>query len=116
MMKPSWAEHELGQAELVDKRLVKRMIKIATDFYQQPQAAIPKASGSAAQAKAAYRFFDNDDVHLDEMLTPHRARTLERCEGQKTVLMINDTSYLEFTGHPETKDLGVLSAKHSLGY
>jgi hypothetical protein len=111
----SWAQQELGQADLVDKRLVKRMIKIAEDFYHQPQASIPQASGSAGQAKAAYRFFDNDVVAVEELLAPHQQKTSERCADQQTVLAINDTSFPEFTSHPATQGLGKLSQKFSLG-
>ena len=111
----SWAQQEFGPARLVDERLVKRLVKIADDFYKQPQASIPQASGDAGQAKATYRFFDNDDIKIDDLLAPHRQRTGERCADHQTVLMLNDTSYLEFTGHPATQGLGALSQKETLG-
>ena len=44
----SWAQQEFGAAQLVDKRL----IMIAEDFYQQPNASISQAAGTPKRMKA----------------------------------------------------------------
>lgn len=111
----SWAQHEFGQAQLIDKRLNKRFVKIATDFMLQPNASIPQASGSAAQAQATYNFFKNEFIEVEQLLEPHVKRTKERCAESNTVLMLNDTSYLDFTSQPEKKGMGTLATKTSLG-
>ncbi|MFQ5484989.1 MAG: transposase [Desulfobacterales bacterium] len=71
----AWAEHEFGQTELVDERLGKRLVTIATDFSEQPMASIPQACGTKAKTKAAYGFFDNDDIEVEQILAPHYQRT-----------------------------------------
>ncbi len=111
----SWAEHEFGQVQLIDKRLNRRLVKIATDFMLQPNASIPQASGSVAQAQATYNFFKNDFIELEQLLEPHLQRTGERSAENDTVLMVNDTSYLDFTSQPEKKGMGALAKKTSLG-
>jgi len=110
-----WAEHELGQAQLIDKRLNKRLVKIAADFMLQPHASIPQASGSAAQAQATYNFFKNQFIAVEQILEPHRQRTSQRCTETNTILMVNDTSYLDFTSQPEKKGLGTLATEKSQG-
>ena len=54
----TWAEDEFEGASLGDKRLNLRLIKLATQFAEQPTASIPGACGGIAETKAAYRFFD----------------------------------------------------------
>ncbi|WP_435549633.1 IS4/Tn5 family transposase DNA-binding protein, partial [Desulfobacterium sp. N47] len=38
-----WAEEEFGNIGLGDKRLSRRLVTIARDFYARPQASIPQA-------------------------------------------------------------------------
>jgi hypothetical protein len=111
----SWAEFEFGQAQLVDKRLNQRLVKIANDFLQQPTASITQATGSAAQAQRTYDFFKNKFIEPEQILKPHLNRTLQRCSENKFVLMINDTSYLDFTTQPDKKGLGPLATQNSAG-
>jgi hypothetical protein len=46
---------------------------------------------------AAYRFFDNEAVTPDGILRPHYACTMERMAEQKVVLLVQDTTELDFT-------------------
>jgi hypothetical protein len=111
----SWAQFEFGQAQLIDERLNKRLVKIVSDFYRQPNASIPQASGSAAQAQAAYNFFQNEFIEPEQILESHLQRTIERCQEEKTVLMMNDTTYLDFSTQPAKKGMGTLAKKNSWG-
>jgi hypothetical protein len=67
----NWIEAELGAANLGDARLTARLLEMTGRFYDQPTANIPQACGSAAEAKAAYRFLDNEAVQWNEILKPH---------------------------------------------
>lgn len=53
-----WATDEFGAANLGDRRLTQRLIKLATRFADKPTASIPGACGDWAETQAAYRFFD----------------------------------------------------------
>ena len=70
-----WAEQELGGARLPDRRLNRRLLVIARDFYARPQAQIPQACQSRAKTKAAYRFFKHPEMKMDVLLEPHRQAT-----------------------------------------
>lgn len=48
----SWAEEELKYANLPDKRLNKRLIKIVENLAKQPQASVPQASGAIREYKS----------------------------------------------------------------
>jgi hypothetical protein len=104
-----WASHEFAHAPLPDQRLVKRLTSIATDFAQHPTAPIPQACGSWGQAKAAYRFFDNDAVEPEAILAGHVLATLQRLQAHPVVLCAQDTTTLNYSTHPQTQGLGPIS-------
>ena len=101
-----WAEEEFGQAKLGDKRLRQRLILIARDFCARPRADVPEACGSRAKTKAAYRFFDHEEVSMEKILAPHYASTLSRIKPEKLVLAVQDTTSLDYTLHPAATGLG----------
>lgn len=101
-----WAKHEFQHAPLPNQRLVKRLILLTTDFALQPTASIPQACGSWSQAKAAYRFFDNDAIDPDDILSSHVQATIHRAAAHPVVLCAQDTTTLNYSTHPQTRGLG----------
>jgi hypothetical protein len=104
-----WAEEELGLATLDDQRLKSRLLTMARDFYERPQANIPQACQSRAKAKAAYRFFDHPETTMEKILDSHYEATLNRITHEKVVLAVQDTTSLNYTAHPATMGLGPIS-------
>ena len=96
-----WTEEEFGRAQFFDGRLKQRLFTLAADFFAQPGELIPQAShGSAAKTKAAYRFFQNPQVDMPKLLRPHIESTLERIRSHPVILAVQDTTTLNYTGHP----------------
>jgi len=106
-----WADEEFGCVRLKDRRLRRRLLFIARDFYARPGANIPEASGNRAKAKGVYRFLDNSMVEMKTLLTPHYEATLERIKRQEVVLAVQDTTSLNYTAHPTTQGLGPITTK-----
>lgn len=50
-------------------------------------------------------------MDVQTILAVHRAKTAERAGQQRTVLAIQDTSYLVYTSHRQTTGLGQVSVK-----
>jgi len=94
---------------LGDRRLSQRLVILASQLAADPSASIPKACGPWGQSKAAYRFFDNDKVNEDDLLAPHYQSTKARLKDQPVVLAVQDTTQIDFTSHPQTTGLGILS-------
>jgi len=102
-----WTEEEFGSVDLGDARLLARCRILARDFFARPQASIPQAcGGDRAKAKAAYRFFDHERATLEVLLEPHQKATIERMKAHPVVLCVQDTTELDYSGHPETEGLG----------
>jgi hypothetical protein len=109
--KSDWAEEEFGKANLGDKRLVNRLLTIARDFYSKPEGNIPQACESRAKTKATYRFFDNEEVNMEDILSSHYQSTIERVKKERVVLSVQDTTSLNYSTHPATENLGLIGSK-----
>src|SRR5438309_8641771 len=101
-----WAEEEVAQAELGDKRLDDRLVSLLSALGSRPNLSIPAACGGRAEMQAAYRFFDNDKVTFAKVLEPHIQRTRERVAQQAVVLLVQDTTEIDLT-RPEQDVEGV---------
>ena len=105
-----WAAQELGGAPLGDARLGQRLVRIADTQAQAPAKSFPGAvQCDHAQVRGYYRFIDQPEdsaVTPENMLAPHRRRTLERMRGQAAVLCIQDGTDLNFAAHGGCVGLG----------
>ncbi len=98
---------ELGEAELGDERLNRRLGILADLVAQRPDVGFPKALDDA-ELESAYRFFGNARVTPEAILAPHLRQSARRaCEHQR-VLVVHDTTQFEFGGHKKREGLGRL--------
>lgn len=110
----AWATKELNLADLGDERLKERLIQLAGAFFKSPESPINQAFGSWADVKAAYRFFSNAKIEDKKIMDSHSQATKTRCKTEDTVLAIQDTSYFNYTSHPQTVGLGPLNSHRGL--
>lgn len=68
---------EFLHLEFHDQRLKKRFFKIMNAISSTPDQSILSASGSRISAKAAYRFFANEEVSYKELLESISNATLK---------------------------------------
>lgn len=106
----TFVRREFGEAVLGDVRLKARLQKIAEGMTCDPSRSIPQAMGDWAATKAAYRFFANPDVNREKVLEGHVQSTVRRLRGEEAVLVIEDTTSLNFSHHPATQGLGKIGA------
>ncbi len=114
----SWATEEFATVALQDRRLDQRCQVVAEALEQQPTRLINQACEDWADAKAAYRFMDNPKVSPARLLAPHVHRTVTRLSAYPVVLAVQDTTYLNYTSHPQTTGLGPIASKagHRQGF
>lgn len=108
-MNKSWSENEFISADLGDERLKKRLSIISERFANSPLSPINNACGDWAETKAAYRFFSNEKINYRKITQSHIVSTRERCKDYPTVLAIQDTSFCNYSHHPKTKGLSLIS-------
>jgi hypothetical protein len=63
---------------LRDDRSVARTMRMLESFAKLPSSSIPMACGSQAEIKAAYRFFDTNEIDEQDILNGHYQATANR--------------------------------------
>lgn len=91
---------ELDGIDLGDKRLNQRSKRVIETLAANPEASINAACDGWSETVAAYRFFDNEAVSPEQVLQPHREATQRRMREQSVVLIVQDTTELDYTDHP----------------
>lgn len=106
MYEVDWVKSELSNVAISDERIVKRLIKTTETLSRHPHCSIPEACDGWADTKATYRLFDNPKVKPEAILMSHRQQTIERMKSHEVVLAVQDTTFLDFTSHPDTEGIG----------
>ena len=110
----SFAEREFGRSDLPDGRLRRRLLGLAAAWQRLPGLGLPTLFPGEAERRAAYRFLHNPRVDPDDILQPHREALAERCRQQPTVLLVQDTTTLNWTRLKDcTQGLGPLKERSS---
>lgn len=104
--KPQWAQAEFGSAELGDARRTARLVQLARQLAECPEASLPQALNNTAALKAAYRFFDNAEIAHERILASHVRSSVDRMRGQPVILAVQDTTLIDYSGHLDTEGLG----------
>jgi hypothetical protein len=100
-------EKEFIDLNLGDKRLNKRFKTLISGLNQNIDSSIPVSQQTNKDTKAAYRFFDNENISIEKIMEPHYNSTLKRLKYKKNIILaIQDTSYIIHTHHQATKGLG----------
>ena len=93
----SWVDSEFETVNLGDRRLNDRMINIVHSLGLAPGRTIPQTFITWPEIKACYNFFGNERVHESKILNPHIEKTIERIKEHPTVLLMTDTSEIDYT-------------------
>jgi hypothetical protein len=111
----NWAVTEFADADLGDLRRTQRLVHLAHTLAQNPGATLPEACGSSAMLKAAYRFFDNDDIEPSDIVQSHIEATYGRLHHVPVVLAVQDTTEADWTSLRATEGLGPLGCRTCQG-
>ncbi len=110
----TWVDREVAGCDFRDERLGKRFRKLLGRIGSAVGQSIPLVCQDWANTKAAYRFFSNDRVSEDEILTGHFQSTRDRtAAADGPVLVLHDTT--EFSFQREKPDAIGLTYKVNSG-
>jgi hypothetical protein len=90
--KEQWIKQELERTDLGDKRRTNRLMKIVSNLSANPSSSVPMASGTWAETKATYDFWDSPYLKPPMILQGH----IESTENGRAA------SGLGHTGHHRT--------------
>lgn len=109
MTKVTWWEAEMHGAKLPDQRFRRSLQRLPQRLARHPGQAWSRALGPAY--RQSFRRLSkrmNDDRSYTNLLLGHYQQTAQRCLGYDTVIVAQDTTYVNFDGH-QNKDLGPIS-------
>src|SRR5665213_1817760 len=105
-----WATQVATVTDLPDERLNSRLVTIIVNTIEHPNAAIPQAAGSVGQAKATYRYYANPRVTVEALRQGFATDTARRCLDEKVILVVQDTTSLNFTALLAIAELGPIDS------
>lgn len=113
----SFGEQHFGTADLGHERRTACLVKIANLIHRHPGGTLPKKLHSPKDYKAMDRLANRPEVTHASVLQPHRQRTLAKMrEVTGPVLILHDTTDLDYSGLHSIPDLGPLGNGHGRGY
>src|SRR5271157_847714 len=104
-----WVEAEFGNVDLGHQDREQRLVRIAAVKAQNPAASYTECcAGNRHELKAYYRFIDKEEeaFSVPAILKGHRERTVGRMKGCRRVLVIQDTTDLDFSKRLHCNGLG----------
>jgi hypothetical protein len=114
-MKPGHLSRELDGADLGDRRLDRRLVRVAERMAAFPSASLCAACGGWDEAVAAYRLLGSEEVTPAKILAPHREALLARAAQAPCVALIQDTTELDFSRMKHMEGCGPLSHEERRG-
>lgn len=112
----SWADYTFGDVRLGDVRRTSRAIEIASAIAQHPAASLPAQMPDEAALEGAYRFLQTPDVTYEQLIKPHVEQTRAQAREHQQVLLIQDTTSIDYQQHPTTTGLGPIDNGSHHGY
>jgi len=91
-----WSDTEMNNLKIGDKRLDKRLKKTIEQMAASSDSSFPACFKTRAELIGAYRLFDNEFVTPEKILKPHRDCVDQRSATQPIVLLLNDTSSIDY--------------------
>jgi hypothetical protein len=109
-----WVELEFGGVDLGHRNRERRLFEIVSAKAQSPASPYTKClGGNRHQLKAFYRFMGTDEVTPQAILSGHRQRTIGRMKGRKRVLIVQDSTDLDFSDRLHCNGLGVIGTNQT---
>jgi len=103
-----WVWAEFDGVDFGDQRLNNRFRSLIIDLLGHCGNTLASSFGSWAKIKASYRFFANPRVTFNSMLEPHIAASLSRLSSCSTALIIQDTTYFDFSARKKASGLDLV--------
>lgn len=110
-----WAEHHFADADLGDRRRTRRLVDAAAHIAAQPEKTFTQVF-DWNDLRGFYRLCDQDQASHRAILQPHWQRTRQAMAQESLVLILHDTTELDFTHHPALAGVGPIGDGNGKGF
>lgn len=104
--RPTFGEANFAEAQLGDIRRTRRLVALADALRRHPGGSLPDKLPSPRNLKALYRLCSREEVTHQAVLAPHRAHTQRLWAEHGTVLILHDSTELDYSKRKSLVDLG----------
>jgi hypothetical protein len=111
----AWAEQNFGAVELGDERRTRRLIAAAAAIAARPEKPFPQVFDWNA-LRGFYRLCDREEARLAAVQGPHWEQTRQAMSRHPLVLVLHDTTELDFSGHHALRGAGPIGEGHGRGF
>jgi len=101
-----WAETHFGAAALGDQRRTQRLVTLAAQIAANPAASLPDQTEAWGELKAAYRLLGRPEVTFAAVAAPHGQLTRATARPGERLLVLNDTTEIDFARNRRITGLG----------
>jgi hypothetical protein len=102
----AFAALQFSDADLGDARRSKRLVRVAAGIAQNPCGTLNGAIPDWADVQGAYRLLAGTRTTLESVTAPHRKKVYAACAAAWEVLLVEDTSTLNYSTLKTVKDMG----------
>lgn len=111
-----WAVEQFGTVALGDQRRTQRAVEMAQAMARRPADGLAKQMGDWNGQRGAYRLLDNAAVSHPALSEPHWQQTRAKAgQSGPVVLMVQDITELDYSGHRATEGLGPIGNHQGRG-
>ncbi len=109
-----WAEHTFGSTDLGDERRTRRLVDAAAKIAAHPQKSFPQVF-NWNELRGFYRLCDQSPATLAAVMAPHWEQTRQAMGREALVLVLHDTSELDYSSHRRLKGIGQIGNERGRG-
>ncbi len=88
---------EVAGVKFGDERWTNRLVRVFEALGRRPHDSIPAATATRTELEGTYRFFANEKVTPERILSTHFECTRRRCSEQSVALLVQDTTEVGLT-------------------
>src|SRR3954447_24449496 len=91
----AWAQQQFGAVDLGDRRRTRRLVRAAAPIARHPEQSFPQLF-DWNELRAFYRLCDQEQATVANVQQPHWAQTRQAMAQHPCVLILHDTTTLDF--------------------
>jgi Transposase DNA-binding/Transposase Tn5 dimerisation domain len=111
----TWSEAHFGTAQLGDQRRVRRLVEAAAQIARHPEKPFTQVF-NWNDLRGFYRLCDQEEATLQAVQGPHWEQTRRAMREQPVVLILHDTTELDYTSHAALTGVGPIGDGNGRGF
>jgi hypothetical protein len=111
----AWSQQQFASVSLGDKRRTRRLVDSAAAIARHPQKSFPQIF-DWNELRGFYGLCHREEATLNALQQPHWQLTRQAMGQHPVVLVLHDTSQMDFTSHPALEGAGPIGEGHARGF